>query len=96
MNSAEEAPKEKIATSVLLVHCSRHCRLEDLSLAEEARWLRGVSYESAGVEKTFKKGQKVGTLLRSFREARRKNADAFERVRVWGQPAATMDVIISR
>ena len=101
-------PKGSIADSVLLVSASKHARLEDMSFHEPSTWLRDHQFVLDGVSIVRKKGQKVGTLGHSWREARYANPALFYSsrigkpedwkpsvIRVWFQPKMTEDAIIA-
>ena len=49
--------KGKVLDSVLIVHCQRRVRLEDIS--EEGAWLKDQEFEEAGQTVTRKKGERV-------------------------------------
>ena len=81
---------------VLIVPCSTHCRLEDISA--EGKWVRDWSHMcSDGTLKHYKQDHNVGSLMCGWRAAR----DQAERPAwmdeflVWGQPRAWTDELIS-
>ena len=63
------APTSAKKRSVLLVPCSRHCRVSDMNF-EDDTWLRDVTYDrSDGTTETFKAGEPIGALLSGWRNA---------------------------
>ena len=103
-----EMPTGKMLDFVLLVFGARHARLEDMSMHEPSVWLRTHKFEIDGIPTVRKKGDRVGTLGREWRNARRRHPSLFYRnrggaptewkhglVRVWFQPKSTEDTIIA-
>ena len=103
-----KVPTGKILDSVLLVPAAKHARLEDMSMYEPSIWLRDHKFEIDGIPTVRKKGDRVGTLGREWRNARRRHPSLFYRnrggaptewkhglVRVWFQPKSTEDTIIA-
>ena len=95
-----EAPTSYKGKSILLVPCKWHCRVSDIDL-ETLTWNKDVEYTTSQNEvRQFKKGEKVGTLLRGWTSALLKmepeeRASTLERLEIWGQPRAWTDELIS-
>ena len=88
-------PRPSKKMGILLVPSNCHCKLEDID--EQGRWTRDWHHKcSDGSEKHYTKGEWANNMLAGWRAAR----DNFERewdgeVRVWGQPRAWTDELIS-
>ena len=92
MQDSNTLPEGKILDSIYLTACAEPCRLEDMSIEEPAVWTRTHTVWLRGKAKLREAGTKVGGLLRSWREHRRRKPESYKRgVRVWGQPESTMD-----
>ena len=86
-------PRGEILDSILIVPCEQPCRLADMSEgAEPAVWTRTHTVVINDRIEERKEGEKVGGLLRSWRELRRQNPHLFQRgVKIYGQKECTMD-----
>ncbi len=72
-----------------------HCRLEQIS--PEGTWVADETFNFAGQTVTRKKGEKVPPgLMGEWRKLRQSAPELFANLRVWQQPAATVDSIIWR
>ena len=95
-----EAPTSYKGKSILLVPSKWHCRVSDIDL-ETLTWNKDVEYTTSQNEvRRFKKGEKVGSLLRGWTSALMKmepeeRASTLERIEIWGQPRAWTDELIS-
>ena len=95
---SSKAPRPVKKKLVLLVHCSEHCKMQDID--ENGDWVRDWSLKlRSGEEKHFKKGESARGKLASWRKAfeAKKAADPsydppFE---IWGQPKAWTDEVIA-
>ncbi len=84
----------RVLPSILLSH-GVHCRLEQISL--DGKWLADETFEFAGQTVTRKAGEKVPAMLMGeWRKLRQAEPGLFARMRVWQQPAATVDSIVWR
>ena len=80
--------------AVLIVHGKSHCRLEDISPG--GKWLRDVEFKIGGKVIKRVKGQSAGQCMRNWVKLREElGHERFQSVRVWTQPAAWADEIIS-
>ena len=81
--------------SVLLVHGS-HCRLENIC-PDTQNWLQDEQFYQGGQLVTRKAGEKADPrLMPAWRKLRASEPELFKSLRVWQQPAATMDSVIWR
>ena len=81
--------------SILLSHGS-HCRLENIH-PETGCWIEDESFQIGETVVCRKAGEPADPrLMTQWREWRSKEPELFRHLRVWQQPAATMDTIIWR
>ena len=69
-----------------------HCRLENIS--ETGEWLQAESFKVGDVEYSRKKGDKVGNIMQSWRQARSTEPELFRNLKVWQSPTAFVDGVI--
>ena len=95
-----EDPTSFKGKSILLVPCKWHCRVSDIDL-ETQTWNKDVEYTTSQNEvRQFKKGEKVGMLMRGWTSALlrmepEERESTLSRLEIWGQPRAWMDELIS-
>ena len=68
-DEARETPEGEILDGVLLVHATRHARLEDMSFSEPSVWLRDHACSEGGVTYQHKADDPVGAAAAEWREA---------------------------
>ena len=79
---------------VLIIRGKSHCRLEDISPG--GKWLRDVQYKVGGKVIRRVKGQSAGNCMIHWRKLRDQlGPERFQSLRVWSQPAAWADEVIS-
>ncbi len=79
---------------MLLTH-GVHCRLEQISL--DGKWQRDETFQYAAQTVTRKAGEKVPpAVMGEWRKLRQAEPELFQHLRVWLQPAATVDSVIWR
>ena len=94
------SPKPSKKRSILLVPCSRHCRVSDIDL-ESGQWIRDVEYDkNDGTREVFKQGESAGQLLAGWRRAllqfsEAERATVLQHLDIWGQPRAWTDELVA-
>ena len=76
-----------------LVVSGSHCRLDNIS--EDGKWLEDEEFWLGKTLKKHVKGRSVGNQMKGWREVRAKYPDLFTHVKVYSQPSAVVDEIIS-
>ena len=94
------SPQSDKRKSILLVPCTKHCRISDMDLTTDT-WLRDVTYErSDGTMEHFEKGKPIGALLKGWRKGLQDLGEeeckmTLDSIEIWGQPRAWTDELIA-
>ena len=70
-----------------------HCRLDNIS--DEGKWLEDEEFWVGSEKKTRVKGQSARGAMKEWVEIRRRNPEFFRHVKVYSQPSAVVDSVIS-
>ena len=85
---------EGLNADTLIIFPGKRARLENIS--EEGTFIVDECFEVAGEPPTIRKaGQSAGNLMRTWRQLREQEPHLFEGVKIWQQPAAVMDSVLT-